>query len=362
MLDRIWGEGLTFDDVLLIPQRSDVIPSQVDLASRMGSIDLKIPLLSAAMDTVTDARLARALAAQGGLGILHRNLPVEEQAAEAASVAGQGLPVGGAVGVGEEALRRARALAQAGASCIVVDTAHGHSRRVLETVRALKDALADQTVVAGNVATAEATEELIAAGADAVKIGVGPGSVCSTREVSGAGFPQITAILLCAEAARPHGVPIIADGGMKTSGDMVKALAAGASLVMLGHPLAGADEAPGEVIQLNGRAYKRYRGMGSREAMAARLGAAAAAAGDVRDRYAQEDVQNPAKLVPEGFAGLIPYRGPLADVIEQLVGGIRSGMGYVGARHLADLHERARFVRVTAAGRQESRPGSVIRD
>lgn len=358
---RLWGEGLTFDDVLLVPQRSDVIPSEVDVASRLGAIELRIPILSAAMDTITDADLAAALARLGGLGVLHRNLPVEEQAAAAAEVAGQGLVVAGAVGVGDEALRRARALVGAGARCIVVDTAHGHSIRVIETVRRLKAELPSQVpVVAGNVVTAEGTQELIQAGADAIKVGVGPGSVCTTREVSGAGFPQITAIQVCAQAARPTGTPVIADGGMKTSGDMVKALAAGAWLVMLGNPLAGVDEAPGEVIRRNGRTYKRYRGMGSREAMEARLHGAAGQAADVRDRYAQEDVQNPAKLVPEGLAGLTAPKGPLEGVIHQLVGGIRSGMGYAGARNLAELHERALFVRVTAAGRAESRPGSVI--
>lgn len=355
--ERIWGEGLTFDDVLLVPQRSEVIPSQADLSGVLGSLHLRLPILSAAMDTVTGVRLAAELARLGGLGVLHRNLSVEEQADGARQVAAQGLPVAGAVGVGAEAVSRAEALVRAGAGAIVVDTAHGHSTRVLETVRALRVALPPSVaVVAGNVVTAEATEELIAAGAQAVKVGVGPGSVCTTREVSGAGFPQITAILICAEAARPHGVPIIADGGMKTSGDMVKALAAGASFLMVGNPLAGVDEAPGEVVERQGRGYKVYRGMGSREAMGAR---GSGSGGEVRDRYAQEDV-HPAKLVPEGVAGLVPCRGPLAGVIAELVGGIRSGMGYAGAADLPSLHRRARFVRVSPAGRRESRPGSVL--
>lgn len=352
--ERIWGEGLTFDDVLLIPQRSEIIPSQARVDASLGPLRLEIPILSAAMDTVTDARLAAALARLGGLGILHRNWTVEEQADQAAQVAQQGLAVGGAVGVGPDGERRARALAEAGASCIVIDTAHGHSSRVLDTVKRLKDGLPPEVpVVAGNVVTAEATLDLISAGADAVKVGVGPGSVCTTRVVSGAGFPQLTAIMQCAEAAAEAGVAVLADGGMKTSGDMVKALAAGAWLLMLGNPLAGVEEAPGETVEVEGRLYKRYRGMGSREAMEARRG------GEVRDRYGQEDVQNPAKLVPEGVAGLVPARGPLSDVVAELVGGIKSGMGYVGASDLSDLRRRTRFVRVTSAGRQESRPGSV---
>lgn len=363
---EIWGTGYTFDDVFLVPARSAITPSQVDLSVRWGKrIRLGVPVLSAAMDTLSEAQLAIALARQGGLGVIHRNLEIEAQADEVAAVKGapvdrQTYPhaatdeggrllVGAAIGVGEEGLRRAEALVQAGVDVLVIDTAHGHSQRVVQITARVKERLPQVYLIAGNVATAEGTLELIQAGADAVKVGVGPGSVCTTREVAGVGVPQITALMECAKAARSRGVPLIADGGMKSSGDVVKALAAGAAAVMLGSLLAGVEEAPGEAIQRDGRRYKRYRGMGSQEAMAAR----------VRDRYAQEDALE-GKIAAEGISALVPYQGLLSDHLQQLMSGVRSGVGYVGAANIAQLQERARFVIVTPAGRRESRPEGLI--
>ncbi len=317
------------------------------------------------MDTVTEADMAIALAGLGGLGVIHRNLDEEEQADQVArtkaaavdeadgeaAVDRQGrLLVGAAVGVGPEGMGRAEALVEAGADVLVIDTAHGHAERVLETTAAISDRYPQVLVVSGNVATAQAAEDVIAAGSDVVKVGVGPGAVCTTRDVAGVGMPQITAIEQAHSVADPRGIPVIADGGMKSSGDMVKALAAGATALMMGSPLAGTSEAPGEVIRHDGRRYKVYRGMGSSEATTARL----------RDRYAQDSGTAGGKLVAEGWAGWAPFRGPVRGVVEPLLAGIRSGMGYVGAPSISELHRKARFVRITPAGRRESRPGDIL--
>jgi IMP dehydrogenase len=468
-------EALTFDDVLLVPQKSDVLPSQVDTSTRFSrNVPLNIPIVSASMDTVTESRLAIAIAQLGGIGIIHRNLPPEQQADEVDKVKRSesgmivdpitmspeqpvkdalalmakyrisGVPitqkgklvgiltnrdlrfetrtdlpisavmtkeelitvpvgttldearailhqhrvekllvvdgsyalkglitvkdiqkamkypssakddlgrlrVGAAIGVGDAALERAKQLIEAKVDLIVVDTAHGHSRGVLETVERLKDVFSGVDVVAGNVGTGEATEDLIRAGADAVKVGMGPGSICTTRVISGAGVPQITAIQDCAEVAARHGVPIIADGGIKYSGDVVKALAAGAQSVMIGSLFAGTAESPGETILYQGRTFKTYRGMGS-------LGAMSDA---TKDRYFQQDVEA-SKLVPEGIEGRVPYKGTLAGVVEQLVGGLRSGMGYCGSSSIEELQSKARFLRITAAGHKESHVHDVI--
>jgi IMP dehydrogenase len=483
--------GLTYDDVLLLPGASDVIPSQVDTASRVSRrIQVAIPLVSSAMDTVTEARMAIAMARQGGIGVLHRNLPIEAQAAQvdlvkrseagmvsdpvtvrpdatiaqvdemcgryrisgAPVVDEQGmlvgiitnrdmrfetdrnrpvsavmttmplvtgpegispddamallrrykveklplvapsgrltglftlkdfvkreafplatkddrgrLRVGAAVGVGADARERAHALAQAGVDLIVVDTAHGHSRSVLDMVSALKAELPDVDVVGGNVATYEGAQALVDAGADGINVGVGPGSICTTRVVAGVGVPQVTAIFEAARAARPAGVPVIGDGGLQYSGDVAKALVAGADSVMLGSLLAGCEESPGDLVFISGKQYKTYRGMGSLGAMRSR-GAAGAADGSAagrsysRDRYFQDDVLSEDKLVPEGVEGQVPYRGPLAAVAHQLVGGLRAAMGYVGAPTVEQLQTRGRFVRITAAGLQESHPHDV---
>ncbi|HIC88640.1 MAG TPA: IMP dehydrogenase [Anaerolineae bacterium] len=476
-------EALTFDDVLLVPGYAELLPGEVDVSTRLHErVQLNIPILSAAMDTVTEARLAIALARQGGIGVIHRGLSIERQAGEVdkvkrsesgmivdpitlrpdatladaeaimsryhisgvpitedngqlvgiltnrdvrfatnleasvqdhmtserlvtapigttleeakeilhryrieklplvdehgylkglitykdilkkqdfpnAATDSQGrLLVGAAIGVGEAGLERAEALAAAGVDMLAIDTAHGHSKKVLETIREVKRCFPYLPLLAGNVVTAEGTEALIEAGADAVKVGVGAGSICTTRVVAGAGMPQITAIAECAAAARSRGVPVVADGGIRYSGDIVKALAAGASAVMLGSLLAGLDEAPGEVIIYEGRRFKEYRGMGSLGAMK----------GHAADRYGSAQSANGAslslgsKLVPEGIEGQVPYKGFLADYMFQLVGGLRSGMGYVGAANLAELHQKARFVRITNAGFIESHPHSVI--
>ena len=469
--------ALTFDDVLLLPRPSDLLPSEANVASRVTrTIDVKIPVLSSAMDTVTEGRLAIAMAQAGGIGVIHRNLTPEAQAEQVAMVkryvAGMvvnpvtvqpsatladalrlmdehrisGIPVvepgskgklvgiltnrdvrfatngetpvaelmtkklvtveegvsredaqrllhqhriekllvvdrdfrciglitvkdiekaqkypnackdeqgrlrvAAATSVGDVGFARAERLIDAGIDLVVVDTAHGHSSRVLEAVTRIKKQSNRVQVIAGNVATADGTKALIDAGADAVKIGIGPGSICPTRIVAGVGVPQLTAIMDAVDVAKKHDVPVIADGGIKYSGDMVKALAAGADCVMIGALLAGTDEAPGETFLYQGRTYKAYRGMGSVGAMA--RGSA--------DRYFQQEVQDTLKLVPEGIEGQVPYKGPVDGVLHQLVGGLRAGMGYVGAADLKTLRERARFVRVSAAAVVESHPHDV---
>jgi len=469
------NDALTFDDVLLVPCASDVHPQEVDIKTRLTRrITLNVPLLSAAMDTVTEGNMAIAVARQGGLGVVHRNLKIDEQAAEvdivkrsesgmitrpitltpdrpiddakelmshyrisgvpitdergrlvgiltnrdllfegdtdrpcgavmtkdnlitaplgttlaeaerllhrhkieklpivdgdgrltglitvkdiskrraypnAAKDAGGRLLVGAGLGTVDTA-ERAAALVEAGVDVLVLDTAHGHARDVVRTAAMLKERFPDTDLIAGNVVTAEGTRDLIAAGVDAVKVGVGAGSICTTRVVTGVGMPQITAIDECARVAAEYDIPIIADGGVKYSGDVVKALAAGASAVMLGSMLAGTDESPGEVILYNGERFKEYRGMGSIGAMRTRTST---------DRYRQERVTEVSKLVPEGIEGRISYKGPVGAVIYQIVGGLRAGMGYTGARDLADLRTKP-MVRITNAGLFESHPHSV---
>ncbi len=469
-------EALTFDDVLLVPGRSAVLPAEVDLSVTLApGIRLRIPILSAAMDTVTEARLAIALAREGGIGVLHRNLAPEQQAEEVDKVkrsesgmivdpitlspdatVGEaeaimskyhisGVPItenghrlvgiltnrdvrfvtdlalpihrlmtpaerlvtapvgttlddavhilqehrieklplvdeigvlkglitvkdimkkrdyplratdargrllcAAAIGVGDEALLRLAAMVEKGLDLAVIDTAHGHTAGVLDIVERARTAYPDLSLVAGNVVTAEGTRDLITAGASVVKVGVGAGSICTTRVVTGVGMPQITAIQACAEEAHRHGVTIIADGGIKYSGDIVKALAAGADAVMLGSLLAGLTESPGELIIYEGRHFKEYRGMGSLGAMK----------GPARDRYGSPQLGG--KLVPEGIEGQVPYKGDLADYMFQLMGGLRSGMGYVGARSLDELRNKAQFVRITNAGLVESHPHSIF--
>lgn len=473
--------GLTYDDVLLLPAASEVVPSEVDTSSKLTrEITLRIPLLSSAMDTVTESRMAIAMARQGGLGILHRNLSIEDQAAQVdlvkRSEAGMvtnpvtcspddsladvdrlcgkyrisGVPVvesdgtlvgivtnrdmrfeddkgrlvkdvmtkmplitgtpgmngddalallrvnkieklplvdqagkltglitvkdyvksdryplatkdasgrlmvGAAIGVGEDAYERAMALVDAGVDVLIVDTAHGHQRAVLEMVARIKGSTKVQ-VIGGNVATREGAQALIDAGADAVKVGVGPGSICTTRVVAGVGVPQITAIYEASLAAGPAGVPVIGDGGLQYSGDIAKALVSGADTVMLGSLLAGCEEAPGQLVFVNGKQYKQYRGMGSLGAMQSR----GAARSYSKDRYFQDDVLSEDKLVPEGIEGQVPYRGHLAAVAHQLVGGLRASMGYAGAATISDLKEKGRLIRITSAGLKESHPHDV---
>jgi IMP dehydrogenase len=468
-------EALTFDDVLLRPAKSSVLPSQVDTRTLFSrNIPLNIPIVSAAMDTVTESRLAIALAQQGGIGIIHRTMSIERQAAEidkvkrsesgmivdpvtigpkdrisdaleimrkykisgvpvtngeklvgiltnrdlrfetrfdspveavmtkenlitvpvgttleeareilhkhrvekllvvdknfnlkglitvkdiqkrikypnAAKDAHGRLRVGAAVGATGDFFERAQELLKAKVDVLVVDTAHGHSARVMEAVKTIKSRLPEVDLVAGNVATYEGARDLLALGLDGIKVGIGPGSICTTRIVTGAGVPQITAILECARAAREAGVPLIADGGIKFSGDVTKAIAAGASSVMIGSLLAGTEESPGETILYQGRSFKSYRGMGSIGAMAAGSG----------DRYAQES-EAVSKMVAEGIEGRVPYKGSLADLVTQLVGGLHSGMGYCGCASIPELQEKAQFVRITSAGLRESHVHDVI--
>ncbi|GAB5541848.1 MAG: IMP dehydrogenase [Sandaracinaceae bacterium] len=475
MLEERLESALTFDDVLLVPGYADFLPSEADVRTRVTrELSLNIPILSSAMDTVTEWRTAVTMAREGGLGIIHKNLTPEEQALEVKKVKRaesgmilnpvtigpkhtldqalsimrendiSGLPVvengkpvgiltsrdirfeqnlaqpvdqlmtrelvtvppgvaqarakellhshriekllvveedgslaglitikdllqaerfpgaikdehgrlrcGAAIGVGPDRVERAAALVGAGVDVIVIDTAHGHSKGVLDAVRDVKRAHPDVQLVAGNIATAEATEALIEAGADAIKVGIGPGSICTTRIVAGVGVPQITAITKCAQAAKKHDVPVIADGGIKFSGDVVKAIASGADVVMIGSLFAGTDESPGQLVLYQGRTYKSYRGMGSLSAM--RKGS--------KDRYGQAEVQDVGKLVPEGIEGRVPYRGALSSVIYQMVGGLRAGMGYTGCKDIPALRSKAKFVKQSPQGLRESHVHDVV--
>jgi IMP dehydrogenase len=359
---RILQEAYTFDDVLLVPAHSTVMPRDVSLETKLTrNIKLKIPLVSAAMDTVTESRLAIAIALEGGIGIIHKNLTIEQQSKEVSLVKECGggsksangtLLVGAAVGTGVDTNDRVDALVKAGVDVIVVDTAHGHSQTVLDRVRWVKDNYPDVDVIGGNIATADAAKALVAAGADGVKVGIGPGSICTTRIIAGVGVPQITAVDNVARALKGTGVPLIADGGIRYSGDMAKALAAGAYSVMLGSLFAGADEAPGEIEVIDGANFKSYRGMGSIGAMAQQQGSS--------DRYFQEKTRSVDKLVPEGVEGRVFCKGPLAAIIHQAIGGIRSSMGYTGCETIEKLHEKAEFVKVTTAGMRESHVHDII--
>lgn len=345
------SEALTFDDVLLVPQKSEIMPRDVSIATHLTkTLKLEIPILSSPMDTVTESSMAIAIGKEGGLGVIHKNMDDTRQAEEVKKVKQAGFQVGAAVSVGDKAFVRAEKLVEARVDVLVVDSAHGHSKGVIDMVSRLKKSFPNIQVIGGNVATQEATHDLINAGADAVKVGIGPGSICTTRVVAGVGVPQLSAILECAPMAHKLGVPLIADGGIKYSGDIVKALAAGADCVMMGGILAGTDEAPGEIIIDNGNKYKVYRGMGSLEAM--QKGS--------KDRYLQESVTETKKLVPEGIVGKITYKGSVDNVVYQLLGGLRSGLGYCGALNIEELQKKAKFVRITAAGLAESHPHSLV--
>lgn len=360
-------KGLTFDDVLLIPAESHVLPNEVNLSTQLAkNIKLNIPLISAGMDTVTEGPMAIAMALQGGLGVVHKNMSIQAQAGEVANVKSVVVPANAtkaavddqnrllcaaAVGVTSDTFERATALLKAGADAIVIDTAHGHSAGVLRKIKEIRDHFPDATLIAGNVATGEATKALFDAGVDVVKVGIGPGSICTTRVVAGVGVPQITAIYDAASVAREYGKPIIADGGIKYSGDVVKALAAGGNAVMLGSMLSGTTEAPGEVFEENGKRYKSYRGMGSVGAMAQAHGSS--------DRYFQGGVNEANKLVPEGIEARVEYKGDVSDIVFQIDGGLRSGMGYVGAPDIPTLIDKAQFVQITNAGLRESHPHDV---
>ena len=328
--------GLSYGDVLLVPQRSPVDSrSDVDLTTRFTpELELETPLVSAAMDTVTEAELAIALGEAGGLGTIHRFLTVDEQATQVAAVADAGVPVAAAVGIDEDSVARAEALVDAGVDAVVLDVAHGHMERALDAVAGIAEAYPDLELVAGNVATPAGVEDLYAAGADCVKVGIGPGSHCTTRKVAGAGVPQLTAVDDCADAAADLDVTICADGGIRTSGDAVKALIAGADTVMLGSLFAGTAEAPGETVEVDGVRYKRSRGM-----------ATTAAAEDRSDKA--EDVTK-----DEGVEGLTPYKGPVTDVAEEFSAGIKSGLSYCGGHTIPEAREKAEFIRVAASARE----------
>ena len=356
--------GLTYDDLLLIPQKSEVVPAEVSTKAYLTpKIRLNVPIVSAAMDTVTEHAMAIALARAGGIGMIHKNMSIERQAEEVALVKQAGaegfqnaakdgngrLLCGAAVGVGANTMERVAALLRSGVDVITVDSAHGHSANILKVVAQIRAQYPDLPLIAGNIVTKEAAEDLIRAGANAVKVGIGPGSICTTRVVSGVGMPQASAVDEVASYCKGKGVCVIADGGLKYSGDIVKALALGADTAMLGSLLAGCLESPGEVKEVNGKKFKTYVGMGSLAAM--KRGSA--------DRYFQKTTTAVEKLVPEGIEARVAYSGTVEENIYQLVGGLRSGMGYCGAKDLMALWENAHFVRITNAGLRESHPHDV---
>ncbi len=474
--DKFVGEGLTFDDLLLVPAKSDVLPADVDVSTRLtNKIKLNVPIMSAAMDSVTESKMAIAIAREGGIGVIHKNMSIEDQAIEVDKVKRSengvitdpfflapensvddadklmgkyrisGVPIcdedgklvgiltnrdlrfirdysiqikevmtkenlvtapvgttleeaqdilckhkieklpivdadmklkglitikdieksqkypnsardaqgrllcAAAIGVTADVLDRAKALVEAGADVLVLDSAHGHSQNIMKTLKMVKEAYPDTPVIAGNIATAAAAEDLIAAGADAIKVGIGPGSICTTRVVAGIGVPQITAVYDVAQVAKKYNIPVIADGGIKYGGDIAKAIAAGADTIMLGSLLAGCEESPGENEIYQGRQFKVYRGMGSLAAMAK----------GSKDRYFQSKTSNNKKLVPEGVEGRVPYKGAVSDTIFQLLGGLRSGMGYCGAHNIQELKDNGKFVRITGAGLKESHPHDI---
>ena len=344
-------ESLTFDDVLLIPQKSFNPPEKVNTKTELTKrIKLEIPLLSAAMDTVTESKMAIAIAETGGLGIIHKNMSIDQQVTEVKKVKKLNLLCGAATSVGEKSIQRAKALAKAGVDLIVIDVAHGHYFKVAETIKILKKEIGNKCVlVGGNVATAQATLDLIKAGADAVKVGVGPGSICTTRIIAGIGVPQLTAVMDAVQAAKKTKTPIIADGGIRYSGDIVKALAVGASAVMMGGLFAGTDEAPGDIVTVDGNKMKTYRGMGSIDAM--KMGS--------KDRYLQADKKSNSEMIAEGVVSYVNYKGSVNKIIYQLIGGLRQGLGYCGAKNIKELYQKAEFIKISNAGLQESHPHNL---
>ena len=339
-------EALTFDDVTLIPKYSEVLPSEVDTSIKLSNnLKLKIPMLSSAMDTVTESKMAIAVAKAGGIGVIHRNLDIKKQIEEIKKVKKQKLLIGAAVGAGKKELQRAKKILQEGVNLIVVDTAHGHTKKVSEIVKYIKKIKDKKTALcAGNIATPEAARFLLKLGVDIIKVGIGPGSICTTRLVAGIGVPQLSAILSVREGIKNKNVKIIADGGIKYSGDLAKAFAAGADAVMIGSLFAGSDEAPGKIIKRNGKLFKSFRGMGSVGAM--NKGSA--------DRYFQSKQKNISKYVPEGVEGFSKYKGDVGNIIFKLIGGLRSSMGYLGSKQIKYLRKKPQFVKITKAGFYES--------
>ena len=335
-------EALTFDDVTLVPKYSEILPSEVDTSIKLtDDLKLKIPLLSSAMDTVTESRMAIAIAKAGGIGVIHRNLEVKKQIEEIKKVKKHKLLVGAAVGAGPKELQRAKKILKEGVNLIVVDTAHGHTKKVSEIVKYIKSIKDKKTALcAGNIATFEAAKFLLKLGVDIIKVGIGPGSICTTRLVAGIGVPQLSAILSVRKGIKNKKVKIIADGGIKYSGDLAKAFAAGADAVMVGSLFAGTDEAPGKIIKKNGKFFKSFRGMGSVGAM--NKGSA--------DRYFQSKQTDMSKYVPEGVEGYAKYKGDVGSIIYKLIGGLRSSMGYLGSKQIKYLRNKPKFVKITKAG------------
>ena len=343
-------ESLTFDDVLLLPRYSEVLPSDTDISVNLTKkIILKVPFLSSAMDTVTESRMAIAIAEAGGIGIIHRNLNIKNQTKEIIKVKKKKLLVGAAVGTNKEDIDRARSLVANGCDLLVIDTAHGHSLKVLKILSELKKIGEEIPICVGNIATGEAAKKLYNSGADIIKVGIGPGSICTTRMVAGIGVPQISAIMGVKKALKKKKIKIISDGGIKFSGDIAKALAAGADAIMMGSIFAGTNESPGKKFKFRGKIYKHYRGMGSIGAMSS--GSA--------NRYFQKNFKDKSKFVPEGVEGRVEYKGNVSKIIYQLKGGLRSSMGYIGAKKLSQISKNAQFIKITKAGFYESMVHSV---
>tara|TARA_A100001037_G_C15028239_1_gene579613 strand:- start:8 stop:1087 length:1080 start_codon:yes stop_codon:yes gene_type:complete len=343
-------ESLTFDDVLLIPQYSDILPSETDISlSLTKSILLKAPFLSSAMDTVTESKMAIAMAENGGIGVIHRNLSIINQTKEIIKVKKKKLQVGAAVGTNKEDIERAKKLIANGCDLLIVDTAHGHSKKVLDTLSKLKKIDESVPICAGNIATGEAAKKLYNFGADIIKVGIGPGSICTTRMVAGIGVPQISAIMDVKQALKNKKIKIISDGGIKFSGDIAKALAAGADAIMMGSIFAGTDESPGKKFKIKDKIFKEYRGMGSIGAMSS--GSA--------NRYFQKNYKDKAKFVPEGVEGRVEYKGGVSKIIYHLKGGLKSSMGYIGAKNIKQIPKNAKFIKITKAGFYESMVHSV---
>ena len=343
-------EALTFDDVLLLPKYSNVLPSNTNIFLHLTKkISLKVPFLTSAMDTVTESKMAIAVAKEGGMGIIHRNLDIKYQSNEVKKVKNKKLLVGAAIGTNQEDLDRARSLIFNGVDLIVIDTAHGHSEKVLRILSKIKKIIKRVPICVGNIATGVAAKKLYNSGADIIKVGIGPGSICTTRMVAGIGVPQISAIIDVKKALKKKNIKIISDGGIKFSGDIAKALAAGADAIMMGSIFAGTDESPGKKFKIKGKIYKQYRGMGSIGAMSA--GSA--------NRYFQKNFKDKTKFVPEGVEGRVEYKGKVSKIIYQLQGGLRSSMGYIGAKNLKEINKKAKFVKITKAGFYESMVHSV---
>jgi len=343
-------EALTFDDVLMLPRYSNILPIETNINLNLSKkINLKVPFLSSAMDTVTESKMAIAMAKAGGIGVIHRNLKIKKQSDEIKKVKKNNLLVGAAIGTNKEDVERARSLLDQGVDLIVIDTAHGHSAKVLKVLSKLKKIGSQTTICVGNIATGEAAKQLYNSGADIIKVGIGPGSICTTRMVAGIGVPQISAIMDVKKALIKKKVKIISDGGIKFSGDIAKALAAGADGIMMGSIFAGTDESPGKKFRIKGKLYKQYRGMGSIGAMSS----------GSTNRYFQKNYKDKTKFVPEGVEGRVEYKGSVSQIIYQLQGGLRSSMGYIGAENLNEIKKKAKFIKITKAGFYESMVHSV---